>query len=177
MPTGDYAITGFWGEVVDENNVSVPLSTVYTHHWIAVNDVHKNELCKNGPEYVFGIGAESRNNPIRFPSGYGHVVTGERYWGANLHLLHTQGLAGDPHKAAKECNECYYAPEKGDECTCIVLEHNDDQEEYSNSNQHRHTSDIANALGEYADFVWYENPKMSIPEIFHVQVFAKRRGF
>jgi hypothetical protein len=82
-----------------------------------VNDVHKNELCKNGPEYVFGIGAESRNNPIRFPSGYGHVVTGERYWGANLHLLHTQGLAGDPHKAAKECNECYYAPEKGDECT------------------------------------------------------------
>ena len=118
MPTGDYAITGFWGEVVDENNVSVPLSTVYTHHWIAVNDVHRNELCKNGAQYVFGIGAESRNNPIKFPSGYGHVVTGERYWGANLHLLHTQGLAGEnPHKAAKECNECYYAPGKGDECT------------------------------------------------------------
>jgi hypothetical protein len=39
------------------------------------------------------------------------------------------------------------------------------------------TSDIANALGKDADFVWYENPKMSIPEIFHVQVFAKRRGF
>ena len=39
------------------------------------------------------------------------------------------------------------------------------------------TSDIANALGKDADFVWYENPKMSIPEIFHVQVFAKRSGF
>jgi len=35
-----------------------------------------------------------------------------------LHLLHTEGLAGDnPHKAAKECNECYYAEGKGDECT------------------------------------------------------------
>ena len=39
------------------------------------------------------------------------------------------------------------------------------------------TSDIANALGKDTDFIWYENPKMSIPEIFHVQVFAKRRGF
>ena len=125
---------------MDENNVSVPLSTVYTHHWIAVNDVHKNELCKNGPEYVFGIGAESRNNPIHFPSGYGHVVTGERYWGANLHLLHTQGLAGDPHKAAKECNECYYAPGKGDECTCTVLGQND-QEEYLNISTQAHPNE------------------------------------
>ena len=36
------------------------------------------------------------------------------YWGANIHLLRTEGLAGDnPYRAAKECNECYYAPGKG----------------------------------------------------------------
>ena len=37
------------------------------------------------------------------------------------------------------------------------------------------TNDIANSLGKGVDFVWYENPKMSIPGVFHVQVFAKRR--
>jgi len=116
MPLGDYAITGFFGEIVDENNNSVPLSTVYTHHWVMDNDVHSNKLC-NGPEYVFGIGAESRNSEVNFPAGMGVHISGKRYWGANLHLLHTEGLAGDnPHKAAKECNECYYAPTKGDEC-------------------------------------------------------------
>lgn len=94
MPSGTYAITGFWGEIVDDKNESVPLSTVYTHHWIALNDVHRNQLCRDGPEYVFGIGAESRNNPIRFPTGFGHFVQGQRFWGANLHLLHTEGLAG-----------------------------------------------------------------------------------
>merc|ERR1711959_611288 len=37
--------------------------------------------------------------------------------GTNLHLLHTEGLAGDDKKkAAKECNECYYASTKGSEC-------------------------------------------------------------
>ncbi len=39
-------------------------------------------------------------------------------WNANLHLRRTEGLAGDnPHKAVKECNECYYAPTKGERCT------------------------------------------------------------
>ena len=37
-------------------------------------------------------------------------------------------------------------------------------------------SDISNALAQLCDekkfdFCWYENPKMTIPEIFHVQVF------
>eukprot|EP00939_MAST-03C_sp_MAST-3C-sp1_P004117 g4117.t1 len=119
MPTGSYALTGFFGEIVDaENNVSVPLSTLYTHHWIFQNDVHENKLCPDGPNYVFGIGAESRLSPVEFPDGWGLHVSGKPYWGANLHLLHTEGLAGDnPHKAAKMCNECYYAPTKGDECT------------------------------------------------------------
>ena len=32
MPDGEYSILGFHGEVVDQNNQSVPLSTVYDHH-------------------------------------------------------------------------------------------------------------------------------------------------
>lgn len=65
---------------------------------------------------MFGVGAESRNNPITIPPGYGYLVTPDTRWFANIHLLRTEGLAGDnAAKAAKECNECYYAPGKG--CT------------------------------------------------------------
>lgn len=34
MPQGDYAILGFGGEMVDCNNVSVPLDVLYNHHWL-----------------------------------------------------------------------------------------------------------------------------------------------
>ena len=106
MPIGKYAILGFTGDIVDENHEPVPLDSAYDHHWIAKNDVHRNQLCNKGLEYVFGIGAESRNNPVNFPAGFGYLVESGVTWGANVHLLRTEGLAGDnPHKAAKECNE------------------------------------------------------------------------
>ena len=128
MPGGDYAILGFVGEVVDSRNVSVPLSTVYDHHWIAVDTFHRNQLCNwdeysTGPEYVFGIGAESRKTPVRFPEGYGYHIYDGDYFGGNIHLLHTVDLEGDDGTpegaaaAAKHCNECYYAPGKGAACT------------------------------------------------------------
>ena len=118
MPIGKYAILGFTGDIVDENHEPVPLDSAYDHHWIAKNDVHRNQLCNKGLEYVFGIGAESRNNPVNFPAGFGYLVESGVTWGANVHLLRTEGLAGDnPHKAAKECNECYYSPGKGAQCT------------------------------------------------------------
>ena len=114
-----YAIVGFGGEIVDAStNRSAPLSECYDHHWIAVQKSHHNELCNGNPEYVVGIGAESRNTYDRFPQGYGYVVKPfENEWGANIHLLHTEGLAGDEYQAAKECNECYYAPGKAPTCT------------------------------------------------------------
>ena len=126
MPNGTYAILGFQGQVVDKNNISVPLSTVYDHHWIALDKFHENILCNNGdgPQYVFGIGAESRNTPAIFPDGQGYFVydADEHQWGGNIHLLHTvdleEGSDGlGPAAAAKRCNECYYAPGKGPDCT------------------------------------------------------------
>ena len=125
MPTGTYAILGFVGEVIDSQNKSVPLSTVYDHHWIALDKFHDNVVCTSsgdsrGPQYVFGIGAESRNTPANFPDGQGYHVynADENQWGANIHLLHTVDLEGSsPAAAAKQCNECYYAPGKGPQCT------------------------------------------------------------
>ena len=114
-----YAIVGFSGEIVDENGVSVPLSKVYDHHWIAVQKSHRNALCGGTPEYVVGIGAESRNTATQYPEGYGYYVgtsVAENLWGANIHLLRTEYLSGDSLTATKECNECYYADTKGYMC-------------------------------------------------------------
>jgi hypothetical protein len=66
--------------------------------------------------------AESRNSPQTFPSGFGYSIPANDSWGGNIHLLHTQNLStqytdGSLDRAAKECNECYYAPGKGAECT------------------------------------------------------------
>lgn len=122
MPPSGSKITGFTGEVVDVNNASVPLTFVYDHHWIAIDKDHKNDLCVGFENYVFGIGAESRNSPQTFPAGYGYPVPDGDAWGGNIHLLHTQNLSteysgGSLERASKECNECYYAPGKGAECT------------------------------------------------------------
>ena len=112
---GPYAITGFKGYLVyADTNETVPLDEVYDHHWVVAPDDFENYLCPSGPQYVFGIGAESRRTYVTFPKGYGYrVMDPSIYWGANIHLLRTEHLAGEPFKAAKECNECYYAPGKG----------------------------------------------------------------
>lgn len=97
MPEGKYAILDYRGEVVDKDEVSVPLDVVYDHHWIVrtlkVNP-HVNELCHGPMSYNFGIGAESRNRPSTIPAGFGFMVDEGEVWGANLHLLHTVDLSG-----------------------------------------------------------------------------------
>ena len=122
MPVTGSMVTGFTGEVVDDKGDSMPLTFVYDHHWIAIDSHHENDLCPGFENYVFGIGAESRNSPQRFPAGYGYPIAAGTAWGGNIHLLHTQNLStvfseGSLDLAAKQCNECYYAPGKGKECT------------------------------------------------------------
>ena len=122
LPLTDAPPNSLWasseGEIVDgETLQSTPLTEIYDHHWILLNNVHKNRLCK-GIEYVFGVGAESRNTPFDLPAGYGYPVAEGTEWGANIHLLRTEGLEGeDPYLAVKHCTECFYAPGKGDACT------------------------------------------------------------
>lgn len=110
---GKYAITGFSGDIVyADTKEPVALSQVYDHHWIVAPHGFRNSLC-DGPDYVFGVGAESRRTPVRIPKGYGFVTDNAETWGANIHLLRTEYLEGEAALAAKECNECYYAPGKG----------------------------------------------------------------
>lgn len=110
---GRYAITGFSGDIVfADTKEPVALSQVYDHHWIVAPRGFRQRLC-DGPDYVFGVGAESRRTPVRMPDGYGFVADNADTWGANIHLLRTEYLEGDAARAAKECNECYYAPGKG----------------------------------------------------------------
>merc|ERR1719487_2234120 len=121
----DYAITGVLGDIAKDapvgGKIAAPLSEVYDHHWIVQDRSHRNRLCPYGPNYVFGIGAESRNTPVRFPQGSGYFVKAGDLWGANIHLLRTDAgkyLQGDtPHSAVQQCNECFYAPNKGAGCT------------------------------------------------------------
>eukprot|EP01045_Picozoa_sp_COSAG04_P027674 COSAG04_NODE_4102_length_2302_cov_1.492056_2_plen_271_part_00 len=97
MPEGDYAILGLSGEMVDCNNQSVPLDTLYNHHWllkpIAGPMHHDNAPCpqtkgdSNDPyglnrfTYVFGVGAESRKTPTVMPDGFGYHVQAGTKWG------------------------------------------------------------------------------------------------
>ena len=97
---------------------TTPLTEIYDHHWLLLNNVHKNRLCPGTINFVFGGGAESRNMPFALPAGYGYHVAEGTKWGANIHLLRTEGLEGeDPYLAVKHCTECFYAPGKGDACT------------------------------------------------------------
>lgn len=114
MPDGDFAMLQMGGEVVDCNNVSVPLTTVYNHHWllkpISGPTTHSDIACTGSSfEYVFGVGAESRKTLTKFPAGHGFHVKNGTVWGANIHLLHTVDIAGGD-LGIKQCIECWATP-------------------------------------------------------------------
>eukprot|EP00929_Paragymnodinium_shiwhaense_P118592 TRINITY_DN90508_c0_g1_i1.p1 TRINITY_DN90508_c0_g1~~TRINITY_DN90508_c0_g1_i1.p1 ORF type:complete len:503 (+),score=63.09 TRINITY_DN90508_c0_g1_i1:78-1511(+) len=124
----DFAVVAVFGDIAKDGApgqglVPASLTEVYDHHWVIDDVTHKNELCPYGPNYIFGIGAESRRTPFTVPKGHGYFVKKDTAWGANVHLLRTDGgdaLEGDnPWQAEKECNECYYHPSgsKGSMCT------------------------------------------------------------
>jgi len=111
----DYAILGMSGvrNINRETNESVSLDEVYFHH------LTLRPLSMLGAEVL----SRDESNPyMKFPNGYGlHVIYDETpHLQINAHLLSNKDLApidGSIPLAHKHCNECYYAPGKGSDCT------------------------------------------------------------
>jgi len=112
----DYAVLGVTTtrNINRETNEPVSLDEVYMHHLTI------------SPMTMIGAESLTRNNTtmplIRFPDGYAlHVRVEENpSMKINAHLLSNKDLApidGSLPRAHKECNECYYAPGKGSDCT------------------------------------------------------------
>jgi hypothetical protein len=118
-------------KLIDDAKQDVPLSELYMHHWL-IGDIQFPFPVKLGilgfPVFgpcegslFFGGGAEMRGMDTNYPDGYGMTrigASGVCY--ANIHMLRTQDLKtswnglndpkGDWGAAAKNCNECGWAP-------------------------------------------------------------------
>lgn len=111
----DYAVLemGSIRNIHRDTGEPVSLDEVYLHH----------STLK--PIYSFGAETLSRksDDPIlSFPDGYAMHVRNEIHPSLSFdtHILSNKNLApidGSLELARKECNECYYAPGKGPECT------------------------------------------------------------
>lgn len=111
----DYAILALT-EVRNLNrdtNEPVSLDEVYVHHF----DIFPLNML--GAE---ALSRSSKNPNMQLPEGYALHVTVEDNPNirTNAHLLSNKNLAplnGSIALAHKECNECYYGPTKGSDCT------------------------------------------------------------
>lgn len=111
----DYAVLGIAGarNLRRGTNESVSLDEVYLHH------LNYFPLSMLGAEIL----THNADAPfMRFPDGYAfHVDVGQTpEFGVNAHLLSNRDLApidGSLPLARKRCNECFYAPGKGADCT------------------------------------------------------------
>lgn len=114
----DYALLGVTGfrNLHRDDGSPVSLDEVYVHHFSLL------PLNMLGAE-VLALSGEKKTDPyLQFPPGYAlHVVAEETpYLETNAHLLSNKNLApidGSLARAHKECNECYYSPTKGPDCT------------------------------------------------------------
>jgi len=112
----DYAVLGVGAmrNLYRDTREDVSLDEVYVHH---LNILPINML---GAEV---LNRDNEDDPyMRLPEGYALHVTDEEtpYLRTNAHLLSNKNLApieGSQELAHKECNECYYAPTKGSDCT------------------------------------------------------------
>eukprot|EP00163_Fabomonas_tropica_P007424 TRINITY_DN1713_c1_g1_i1.p1 TRINITY_DN1713_c1_g1~~TRINITY_DN1713_c1_g1_i1.p1 ORF type:complete len:455 (-),score=94.02 TRINITY_DN1713_c1_g1_i1:922-2109(-) len=113
FPEGEYGITEFMAEIVDENGDSTPLSEVYLHHWLIFNTEINAGFCGTQGSgayltYIFGVGAESRRTPTQFPAPYAYPVHDGQRWAANIHVLRTGTPEGVPFvQDVKSCIECH----------------------------------------------------------------------
>jgi len=106
----------------------VPLSDMYSHHWLIYDKLVGGsgfDIGCGGPDTfvsnVFGAGGEMRGVRYNFPLGYGKIYSEKTHWSANMHFIRTEGLDAkhfnDSHGAAtKSCIECDYAPGKALPC-------------------------------------------------------------
>ena len=111
----DYSILGMSSvrNINVETNEPVSLDEVYVHHFTF------------SPMGMLGAEVLTRNGSspyMKFPNGYGlHVIYDDTpYIKINAHLLSNKDLEpidGSISLAHKHCNECYYAPGKGSDCT------------------------------------------------------------
>lgn len=111
----DYAVLGMSTarNINRQTGEPVSLDEVYVHHFSIppINMIGAEVLTRNASMPY-----------MKFPDGYAlHVMVDETpHITTNAHLLSNKNLApinGSLSRAHKECNECFYAPGKGSECT------------------------------------------------------------
>jgi len=128
QPGKPYAVVAVQYDIVEKGTKrSVPLSEMYSHHWLVydrlVGSDGFNVGC-GGPDTwvsnIYGAGGEMRGVHYVYPEGFGHVIPGNRHWSANMHFIRTEDLSTkgftSSGAATKSCIECEYAPGKGVSC-------------------------------------------------------------
>jgi len=129
-PGKPYGIIAVQYDIVEKGTGrSVPLSEMYSHHWLVYDRLIGSDgfnIGCGGPDTwvsnIYGAGGEMRGVHYVYPDGFGHVVPVNRHWSANIHFIRTEDLSttyfnGSIGAATKSCVECEYAPGKGISCT------------------------------------------------------------
>lgn len=91
---------------------AVPLNEVYLHHWIFLDKNKPNDgICPGYLQYIFGVGAETRDTPYDWPQYkgdiYGWFVDDTHFWSANIHALRTVNIDPNVNDGVKGCIECH----------------------------------------------------------------------
>eukprot|EP01062_Namystynia_karyoxenos_P005684 TRINITY_DN1196_c0_g1_i13.p2 TRINITY_DN1196_c0_g1~~TRINITY_DN1196_c0_g1_i13.p2 ORF type:complete len:494 (+),score=194.52 TRINITY_DN1196_c0_g1_i13:80-1483(+) len=125
---GDLAILAVEYDIVDSAGRSVPLSEMYSHHWLVydklVGSNGYNLGCGGQNTWVsnvYGAGGEMRGIKYVYSDGFGYITPGNAFWSANIHFIRTEDLSaakfnGSHGEALKSCIECGYVPGKALEC-------------------------------------------------------------
>ncbi len=105
----DYALVGVgsFRNLYRDTRKSVSLDEVYVHHFniFSITILSAEDL--------------NRDPYMRLPEGYAMHIK-DPFLRINAHLISNKNLApieGSQERAHKECNECYFAPTKGSDCT------------------------------------------------------------
>ena len=105
-PRKAMAVSYFDSEVIDENNVSVPLYDIYIHHYLIYLNLGKHSAGPCSYYNIWGIGAEMRGTIYEFPSPYAIIFDGTENITANLHFIRTDPFDQKLHQLCIECH-CY----------------------------------------------------------------------